>query len=128
MTRTLRALRANDNVMADIVERYMAYARRPGGSQGVRRDYLGIIDIIVLDPARGIGGIQVCGADFSGHRKKMTGIGARACITWLSCPGAWLELWGWRKVIRSRNDRRKVWRPRIHVFRITDFPGYDPTA
>ena len=124
--RTLDALR-KQGLAADIAERYLAHARRPDGKKGIHKDLFGVIDVVVLDPARGIGGVQTTGDDFAGHMRKMTGPGAENCVKWLSCPGAWLELWAWRKVVKTRGSKVKVWRPRVHVFKITDFACYDPT-
>ena len=57
--RTLRAMRDQGRICA-IVERFNQYA----GEFGRREDLFGIIDILVLDPERGVVGIQACGQDF----------------------------------------------------------------
>ena len=120
--RTMDALR-KEGIRPGIVEKWNKHVHRGGGGFGVHQDLFGIIDIIAIDARRGIGGVQSTGSDFAGHMRKMTGPGAEACVDWLLCPGAWLELWGWRKVKKRRGGKQMVWRPRIHRFTLQDFPG-----
>ena len=98
---------------AGIVERWIGRARRPGGV-GVRQDLFGIIDVIALDPARGVIGIQICGTGYAEHYKKITEEKRAETVAWLSTPGAILELWGWRKL------KGQGYQPRIHIFTLGD--------
>ena len=113
--RTLRELRKNGR-RCGIVERWI-------GRDGIghRSDLFGIIDVISLDPERGVVGVQSCGAAFSQHYKKITEEKAEESIEWLQTPGTALELWGWRQVKLKRGGKAMRWRPRIHVFRLEDF-------
>ena len=116
--RTLRALREQGRV-ADIVER-----RIPKGPHlpfGLGKDFLGIIDIIALDPEHGVVGIQSCSQTFSEHYKKMTVEIGEMSLAWIRTPGTRLELWEWRKLKYKRGGKLMVWTPRIHVFTEEDF-------
>lgn len=117
--RTLRALRAQGRVCG-IVEKWNAHDR-------IRKDLFGIIDIIALDPERGVVGVQSTGQDFAGHHRKLTEEKAQECIHWLETPGTVLELWGWRKIKVKRGGKAKIWEPRIRVYTLADFGvGVDP--
>jgi hypothetical protein len=120
--RTLRALRGQGRV-CDIVERFIAYA----GPHGVRRDLFGIIDVLALDPQRGVVGVQSCGGDFAKHERKLLEQRAQECIDWLETPGTVLELWSWRKVKLHRGGKAMRWQPRIREFTLADFSkAWDP--
>lgn len=106
--RTLRALRAR-GLVAAIVERFNQYA----GPHGIRQDLFGIIDVLALDPSRGVIGIQSCGSAFSEHFRKLTTEKAQETSDWLSTPGTSLELWGWRKVKLKRGGKAERWTPRV---------------
>lgn len=111
--RTLRALRQRGLICA-IVEKWIAQAR-------IRQDLFGIIDILALDPARGVVGVQSTGTDFAGHHKKLTQDRTQACVDWLSTPGTALELWGWRKVKAKRGGKAEIYQPRLRVYTLADF-------
>ena len=114
--RTLRALREQGRVCA-IVERWNQHV----GPHGIRQDLFGIIDVIALDPERGVVGVQSCGSDFAAHQRKMLEERAQECIDWLSTPGTVLELWGWRKVKLKRGGKAERWSPRVRAFTLADF-------
>lgn len=114
--RTLRALREQGRVCA-IVEKFNAFA----GPHGIRQDLFGIIDVLALDPQRGVIGVQSCGQAFSDHERKLLDERAEECINWLSTPGTALELWGWRKVKLRRGGKAMRWQPRIREFTLNDF-------
>ncbi len=114
--RTLRAMRDQGRVCG-IVERFNQYA----GPFGRREDLFGIIDIIALDPQRGVVGIQACGQDFKAHITKITEEKAQESIDWLGTPGTALELWGWRKVKLRPGAVAMRWKPRVRVFTMNDF-------
>ena len=103
--RTLRHLREEGRVCA-IVEKWNSHAR-------IRQDLFGIIDIIALDPERGVLGIQSTGSAFSEHLDKLTRDKAQQTLDWLNTPGTELWLYGWRKVKRVRGGKAMVWSPRI---------------
>ncbi len=114
--RTMRYLR-NEGLKCAVVEKFIANA----GPFGQRKDLFGIIDVIALDPRRGVLGVQSCGSSFSEHKRKMIEDRAQDCIDWLETPGTALTLMGWRKVKLKRGGKAMVWRPRIHEFSLEDF-------
>ena len=114
--RTLHALRQQGRVCA-IVEKWNQYA----GPHGIRQDLFGIIDILALDPERGVVGVQACGTDFSSHVTKLTQERTQECIDWLSTPGTRLELWGWRKLKLKKGGKAMRWTPRVREFTMEDF-------
>ncbi len=114
--RTLRELRNQGRVCA-IVERWIGHV----GPRGIRQDLFGIIDIIALDPERGVVGVQSCGSSFSEHVRKLLDDRAQSCVDWLMTPGTVFELWGWRKVKLKRGGKAMRWRPRIREFTLDDF-------
>lgn len=106
--RTLRALKQQGRVCA-IVEKFNSYA----GEHGRRIDLFGIIDVLALDPERGVVGIQSTGQDFAAHLRKLTEEKIQEVTDWLTTPGTSLELWGWRKVKLHRGSRAERWMPRV---------------
>jgi hypothetical protein len=117
--RTIRELK-NQGRKCGIVERFNSFV----GPHGIRQDLFGIIDIIALDPERGVIGVQACGQDFSGHYKKITIDRAQETIDWLMTPGAVLELWGWRKVKLKRGGKAMRWKPRVREIFLQDVTGW----
>ena len=113
--RTIRELR-NQGRRCGIVEKFNAYA----GPHGLRIDLFGIIDIIALDPERGVIGVQSCGNSFSAHLKKILIEHYQETLDWLQTPGTVLELWAWRKVKKKRGGKAMVWRPRIKQITLED--------
>jgi len=111
----LKALRTEGRI-AGIVERFIAQA----GKFGKRKDLFGFIDIVAIDPADGIVGVQSCGQAFSEHVHKLVdgeelvGESYEALQAWLR--HAKLELWGWRKVKLKRGGKAMRWSPRIADF------------
>ena len=118
--RSLRVLKQQGRVCG-IVERWNQFA----GPHGLRNDLFGIIDIIALDPERGVIGIQSCGTAFSQHVKKFQEERVQECIDWLSTPGTRLELWAWRKVKSKLKGggfgKGYVWEPKVREFTLEDF-------
>ena len=104
--RTLKAMREQGR-LCGIVERFNQYA----GPHGIRQDLFGFIDILCLDPADGIIGVQSCGQDYAGHVRKLTEERNEAVFEWLKHARA--ELWGWRKIKLRRGGKAMRWRPRI---------------
>lgn len=114
--RTLRALREQGRV-CEVVEKFNAFA----GPHGQRRDLFNIIDVIALDPVRGVVGVQSCGQSFSAHEHKLLEERAQECIDWLSTPGTVLELWSWSKRKLVRGGKAVRWMPRVKEFTLLDF-------
>lgn len=114
--RTLRELR-NQGRVAAIVERFNVHA----GPHGIRQDLFGIIDVLALDPQRGVIGVQSCGSAFAAHERTILDERAQESIDWLSTPGTVLELWGWRKVKVRRGGTAMRWAPRVREFTLDDF-------
>lgn len=115
--RTLRELR-NQGRICGIVERFNQHA----GPFGIRQDLFGFIDIIALDPERGIIGVQSCGQAFSEHYRKITEERYQECFEWLRCGGK-VELWGWRKVKLKRGGKAMRWSPRVVEITTGDLMG-----
>jgi len=113
--RTIKALR-DQGLKCAIVEKFNAYV----GQHGVRQDLFGIIDIIALDPEKGIVGIQSTGSAFSEHLRKILVERAQDTIDWLKTPGTSLYLYGWRKIKRKRGGKQMVWKPRIQEITLED--------
>ena len=85
----------------------------PGG--GYRKDLFGFIDIIALDPERGVLAVQSCGQSFKAHVDKiMDSECTENVIEWLKSPSKpKLECWGWRKVKLRMGSKAMRWRPRV---------------
>lgn len=113
--RTIRELK-NQGRKCGIVERFNAFV----GPHGIRQDLFGIIDIIALDPERGVVGIQTTGNDFAGHWKKLTEDRYQETLDWLETPGTRLELWAWRKIKLKRGGKAMRWAPRVREVTLED--------
>lgn len=112
--RTLRYLRQQGRICG-IVEKFNPHV----GPHGIRQDLFGFIDIIALDPERGIIGIQSCGQDFAQHRRKITEERTDIVAEWLKSGGK-VELWGWRKLKLKRGGKAMRWQPRIEEIVLED--------
>ena len=117
--RTL-ALYREKGYSIEVVERWIM-----GGF--VRKDYLGIIDMIAINATETIG-VQSCGQAWSAHIKKITEEGAASARLWLSCPGRRLILVGWRKLKIKRGGKAVHFVPREREFSLADFSGRDSPA
>jgi hypothetical protein len=96
--------------MCAIVEKWNQFA----GPHGIRQDLFGIIDVISLDPERGVVGVQCCaGSGFKNHLNKLLVERHQETYEWLRTPGTSLELWGWRKLKLKRGGKATRWKPRI---------------
>jgi len=112
-SRTLEYLRSQGWI-CDKVEQFNAYA----GKFGQRKDLFGIIDIIALGEHPGAIGIQSCGQAFSEHDKKI--LDSPMSLKWLEKNNT-LILIGWRKILKKRGGKLKIWAPRIKRYSIEDF-------
>ena len=79
---------------------------------GRRNDLYRIIDLIFLTPDNTVG-VQVCGADFSPHVKKLLDEESFNTRFWLRTKGNELILIGWRKLKHKRGGKLMVMTPRI---------------
>lgn len=116
--RTIRELR-NQGMKCAIVEKWNAHVK-------IRQDMFGIIDVIALDPERGVIGVQCCaGSGFASHYRKLTEDRVQDTIDWLETPGTSLELWAWRKVKLKRGGKAERWQPRVKKIELSEVTRYD---
>lgn len=107
--RTMRTLRNQGSICA-VVEKWNQHV----GPHGIRQDLFGIIDIIVLDPERGVVGVQCCmGSGLRDHVRTLTEKCAQASVDWLNTPSTTLEIWAWRKLLAVRGGKAMIWVPRV---------------
>lgn len=112
--KTLRACRERGYI-CDKTEKWNAFA----GPFGQREDLFGFIDLIALDPKQGIIAIQSTGPHgHSQHRKAI--LENEFALEWLKCKGV-IELWSWRKLLKKRGGKLRVWVPRIEPITKEDF-------
>ena len=90
------------------VERYNAFSGR-------KTDLFNIIDYLVIT-SRSTIGIQSCAGDYAAHVKKITEEEIDQTVAWLTDPNRKLFLIGWRKVLRVRGGKQRIYKPRIGVF------------
>ena len=98
---------------ADKVEQFNPYS----GKFGTRKDCFGVLDIIALTD-KGIMGIQSCGQAFAEHNRKI--LNEPRALMWLEKGGS-LMLIGWRKILKNRKGKLRIWAPRIKEYKIEDF-------
>ena len=109
--RTLAHLR-QQGCRCDIVERFNPF----GGKFGVKHDLFNIIDIIALDPEKGLIGIQsTTGNCHTDHIRKLTEKHYQETYDWLRS-GVKLEMYSWRKILLKRGGKAMRWKARITVF------------
>ena len=111
-SRTLEYIRSQGWI-ADKVEIFNPYA----GKWGQRKDFLGFADIIACGE-NSIIAIQSCGQAFNEHDKKI--LDSTHALKWLECGGRIIII-GWRKVLKTRGGKLKVWSPRIKEYKIEYF-------
>ena len=88
------------------VERYDVYANK-------KHDLFGFIDYIAICDTETLG-VQICGADFSSHIKKLTVERCDSVIRWLRCPTRTVVLIGWRKL--KVGKKAVEYKPRVMDF------------
>jgi hypothetical protein len=91
-----------------VVESYNAFS-------GKRNDMYGFADIIAITDETTMA-VQVCGTDFAPHLRKMTVERREAVLAWLGNPHRRCLLVGWRKLLKKRGGKQKVFKPRIVEF------------
>ena len=108
--RTLRAMRHAGRTCG-IVERFNRFA----GPAGIRQDLFGFIDVVALDAAEGIIGVQCCArSGHAAHRRKICEERAQEAIEWLECGGK-IELWSWGKQKVKRGGKAMRWVAKVEV-------------
>jgi len=113
--RTIRELK-NQGRRCAIVEKWNAFV----GPHGIRQDLFGIIDILALDPKRGVVGVQCCSGGMAAHVRKITEDHAQETLDWLQTPGTSLEIWSWSKRKKKRGGKALIWKPTIREIKIED--------
>jgi len=104
--RTLRQLRQEGRICG-IVERF----NRFGGEFGIRQDLFGFIDLIALDPIKGIIGVQCCGrSGHAEHKRKI--LENEFAPEWIKAGGK-IEIWSWGKQKLRRGSKAERWKPKI---------------
>ena len=107
--RTLKYLR-DRSYHADMVERWIRNPKHPAG--GFRRDYFGFGDILAFDEVETLL-VQSCGQAFSQHRKDM--LENEMVLRWINDHRRALLI-GWRKVLKTRGGKQRIWKPRVAEF------------
>ena len=83
-----------------------------------RIDLFGFLDLIAIHPIEGIIGVQVSGpSGHSSHRKKI--LQNDPAARWQNF--AIIELITFRKLLKKKGGKQKIWVPRIERFTIQDF-------
>jgi len=83
-----------------------------------RSDLFGILDLVALYVGEGICGIQCCGADFAEHDRKI--LASPYSVEWLESYGI-LETWAWRKILKKKGGKLKIWDVKIKRYTLDDF-------
>lgn len=121
MTRTIKEQERLGRICG-IVERF-CHNRKVG--PGIRSDLYNIFDLLSMHPRQGIIGIQCCGSDFSAHYRKITEEHADKALIWLSSGRGrtHIEIWAWRKILKKKGGKQRIWSPRIKRISYADFKG-----
>jgi hypothetical protein len=108
--------------LVDICERFVHNKHVP---PGFRSDLFGLFDLIALSQNQGIIGIQVCGLDYAAHYRKITDQNSDNAIAWLVAGRgrSHIEIWAWRKILKKRGGKLRIWSPRIKSITHKDFTG-----
>ncbi len=112
--RTLKRLRGQGYRTA-VVERWLRYA----GQFGKRQDMFGIIDVLAINSEEDLG-IQCCAGSVKSHLTKLLEERNQECFDWLECPHRRLEIWAWRKLLKKRGGKAKIWSPNIVEITLED--------
>jgi len=115
-SRTLRTLK-QQGAIAGVVERFNQFA----GPHGIRQDLFGFIDLIALEPARGIIGVQCCArSGHAAHRTKI--LENEIAPEWLATGGR-IEIWSWAKQKVKRGGKAERWTPKVEEITAASFPA-----
>ncbi len=106
--RTMNHLRHEGTTCA-VVEKWNPFV----GTHGIRQDLFSFIDVIALDPERGIIGVQCCArSGHAAHRRKIMEECTENAMEWLKCGGR-IEIWSWAKQTIVRGKPAQRWRPKV---------------
>lgn len=110
MQRTLEYYR-DKGYSIDVVERWKGQ---------FRSDFMGVIDAIAFKPGdTKLIGIQVFGADWAEHRRKIIDEQHEGAKLWLSNKHTDLIFIGWRKLKHKRGGKLMVFKPRFGTVKLT---------
>ena len=112
--KTLKYFR-DQGFIGDSIERWIPIPIHPGG--GKRKDFLGFGDMLFFND-RVVILVQSCGQSFAEHAKKI--LDNEFASLWLAGKRRRLVLVGWRKLLKKRGGKQKVWKPRIADFYLFD--------
>ena len=110
--RTLKYFRG-EGYHCDMVERFIAFPP----PHGHRKDCFGFGDILAFNNNETVM-IQSCGQSFASHLRDL--LANPNVPLWLAGPRK-LILIGWRKILKKKGGKQKVWSPRIREITIKDF-------
>ena len=103
--RTMKYLREQGATCA-VVEKWNQHA-------GIRQDLFGFVDVLCLEPERGIVGVQCCArSGHAAHRRKILEECTEHALTWLACGGK-IEIWSWAKQKVKRGGKAMRWTPKV---------------
>src|SRR3990167_540279 len=104
--RTLRFLKQK-GIICDVVERFNPYI----GKFGARIDTFHFIDVLALDPIKGIVAVQCCGqTGHAEHKRKI--LENEIAPEWIKSGGK-IELWSWSKRKLKRGGKAIRWTPKV---------------
>lgn len=110
--RSLKKIRTEGAIVSAIVERFIH-------AINMRQDLFGCIDILAIKPGGKTLAVQTTsGQCIPDHLRKM--LGKEKAMKAMLDAGWEIELHGWRKINRSRTDKRKVYKCRVIKFNIGD--------
>ena len=117
--KTLKYFR-DQGYIGDMIERWIIIPGIPG--KGKRKDYLGFGDILFFKPDESETlMVQSCGQNYAEHLRKI--LAEPMAAEWVKMKNRRLILIGWRKILKKRGGKLKIWAPRIKEFSINDFLG-----
>lgn len=97
------------------VEKFNQYA----GPFGRREDAFGFIDLIIIEPGRGIVAVQSTGPNgHAEHRRNI--LDNEHADAWLRA-GGHIDLVSWRKLLVKRGGKARRWTLRIDTITLEDF-------
>jgi len=121
--RTLKHYR-DQGYIGDVIERWIIIPGIPG--KGKRRDYLGFADILFFKPDEpDVLLIQSCGQSYAEHLRKI--LEAPLASEWVRMDNRRLIMMAWRKLLKKRGGKLKIWVPRIKEFTLEDFEEHKQT-
>ena len=95
----------------DVIERWIVIPGLPG--KGKRKDYLGFGDLLAFDDTDTLL-VQSCGSAYSEHKKKILALPGPS--DWLMSRNRRLFLIAWRKLLKKKGGKLKIWVPRVAEF------------